>query len=173
MATRLARCGGSCTMSASVSRRSIPARRTPPRPDARPTVCRPSRRAGRAGEHGQPLVADRADDGAGAVRAAVVDQDDAECARVILRQQRPRLSAMNGASSRAGTTIATDGARRRDRPPAAPVRRARTGHAWSAASTRSATTGPPAMSASSGRSMPAARNQATASSTASRAGRAL
>ena len=72
----------------------------------RPELAAPSLGTRRALDHGQPIVGETARDGASAVAAAVVHQDDPQRG-VILRQQRGERASITGASSRAGTTTTT------------------------------------------------------------------
>ena len=123
---------------------------------ARPPAARPRSLAGRARHR------------AGAVAAAVVHQDDPERPGIVLRQQRAQRLARSRPPRRAPAPPPRPAARPQRRAGASSGRTARTGRAPAAGRARSAATARPAWSC---RSMPLARNQATASSIAWRAGR--
>jgi hypothetical protein len=53
-----------------------------------PQLAAPARGARRALDDGQTRIGETAGYGGGAVRAAVIDQDDADRARIVLRQKR-------------------------------------------------------------------------------------
>ena len=146
-------------------------RRPRPRPAHRPELAAPAGRARRA--RPAPSAADRpmrAGDGAGAVAAAVVHQDDPERPGVILRQQRAQRCADRPAPRRApaprprpaGRTGGPRGRQLRAGLPELPVQQQQIDPDQQRQDQRAS---------SSSRSMPLARNQATASSTAWRAGR--